>query len=378
MTKNKFSAGVLHRGDGYKYFLPSLINRPLTICNDQIYLIIEKASRSLGELNVYLSLVPDIDFCIKMIVSAEATVSSKIEGTKTEIQQVFLPEEEINREHKDDWLEVINYVDAINYSVETLKKLPLSMRLVKEVHKKLLSSGRGFSKSPGEIRRSQNWIGGSMPSNTQFVPPNHNELSELLTDIEKFWHNDKLSMPILMQIALSHYQFETIHPFLDGNGRIGRLLITLELIEKQFINKPVLYMSYFLEKKRNEYFEMLSNVRANNDIESWIIFFVETLYESTENLKNIFKEITKLKHSYSERISGPLSPLRQRNAEKLINFMFGKPVVSIQEASTNLNITFQSASTLVKEMEKVGVLMNISNSQRNRRFSLYEYINLFK
>jgi len=377
MTIRKYSAGLYRKGDGYKYFLPNHINVAISIENPKIDLLVEKTSKSLGELNVYSTLVPDIDFCVKMIVSAEATISSRIEGTKTEIQQVFLPEEEIAKEQRDDWKEVNNYIEAINYSVSRLKEFPLSMRLVKEAHQKLLSSGRGYSKQPGEIRISQNWIGGTLPSNAKFVPPHHNELPDLLTDLEKFWHNDNLGIPILVKIAIAHYQFETLHPFLDGNGRMGRLLITLELVEKKFVEKPVLYMSYYLEKKRNEYFELLTLVREKNDIESWIIFFLETLYESTENLKDTFTEIIKLQKDYEARIGG-LSDARLKKIKNLIHYMFGKPILSVQDIATEFNITFPSANTMVNSLQKVGVLQNISKNQRNRLFSLHEYINLFK
>jgi len=228
-----------------------LINRIYKIDDAALQLLIEKSTLKLGELNAYAQLVLDIDHFIKLHVVKEATVSSKIEGTQTNMEEALLKEEEIEPEKRNDWREVNNYVHALNQSVENLSKLPLSSRLLKQVHKILLDGVRGDSKLPGEFRRSQNWIGGATLNDATFIPPVHHDVEKLIGDLENFLHDNDTGLPNVLKAAVAHYQFETIHPFLDGNGRIGRLLITLYFIDANILQKPVLYLSDFFERNRS-------------------------------------------------------------------------------------------------------------------------------
>jgi Fic family protein len=288
----------------YEYFSPSFINKPFEIENKKILLALEQANRLLGELNAYGNLIPDVDFFIKMHVVSEAVSSSKIEGTKTEMDDALLSEEEVDPEKRDDWQEVNNYINAMNEAVANLRQLPVSVRLIKETHKVLMSGVRGENKIPGEIRTSQNWIGGASINTAHFVPPHHEEVSELLSDWEKFWHNQDIDVPVLIKVAMCHYQFETIHPFLDGNGRIGRLLMILQLMERDFLRYPVLYISNFFEHHRQAYYDSLDIVRSKNDIDQWILLFLEAISETAKKSIKTFESILKLRASFEKKILG--------------------------------------------------------------------------
>ncbi len=371
-----FIAGEYKQHQEYKSFTPSPINDRFVWKNPQINVLLEQAGNVLGELNAFAELLPDVDFFIKMNVAKEARDSNLIEGTKTELDEVLLPQEDIDPEKRDDWDEVQNYIRATNFAIAKLSELPLCIRLLKEAHNILLSGVRGKHKAPGEIRKIQNWIGGSSLSNAFFVPPSPEEVPDLLSDLEKFWHNQSLQIPILIKIAITHYQFETIHPFLDGNGRCGRLLIVLQLIDAQILNKPVLYMSTFFERHRVSYYDSLSIVRSSNDLEQWIEFFLHGIIDTAQHGIEKFREIVSLRQDYEEQILKLGS--RAKNAHKLLRIMFAQPIINVNSAAQELGMVFSSTSQLLKLLVELGILKEKTGFSRNRLFVLEKYLNLFR
>ena len=371
-----FTPGVYRQQREYKSFSPSFINHPFAWENRQIDQLVEQAAHLLGALNAYAEIVPDVDFSMPMSIAKEAIDSNLIEGIKTKIDEVVLPQTEIPAIRQADWQEVQNYIEAMNFAIAELPRIPLSTRLLKDVHKILMSGVRGRHKAPGEIRRSQNWIGGSSLADALFVPPSPEELPDLLSDLEKFWHNKSLQLPYLIKIAITHYQFETIHPFLDGNGRCGRLLIVLQLIDAQLLSKPALYASTFFEKNKVSYYNSLSRVRTANDLEQWIVFFLIGIVETAQHGLKTFKAIIALRQEYDTKIL--TLGVRAKNAQKLLQRMSATPIVNTRTVEKELDISFSSANRLLKSLTALGVLKETTGHSRNRLFVLEKYLNLFR
>lgn len=373
----KFHSGKYEEAYEYKYFIPTKINTQWIWQNASINRLLEKAAVKLGELNSYAKIVPNIDLFIHLHVTKEAVVSSKIEGTQTKIDEALLPIEEIRPEKRDDWQEVANYTKALNEAIQLLEKLPISSRLIKQTHKILLENARGEHKLPGEYRRSQNWIGGASLKDAVFIPPSHELVNELMGDLEEFLHNDKIDVPDLVRIAIVHYQFETIHPFLDGNGRIGRLLITLFLVSRGILNKPLLYLSLYFEKNRTLYYDNLERVRNKNDMLQWIKYFLVGIEQIASKSVEILSSIISMKKRIEEEINMSFGR-RSNSAITLLQKLFEHPVVTIDSAKDICSLSYKAANNLVALMQEKGYLVEITGQSRNRLFVFREYIEVFE
>jgi Fic family protein len=363
----------------YRSFSPEKINHEWLINDPALQTLLSRADRNLGRLDAFSDLIPDIDFFIKMHITKEATVSSKIEGTQTSFQEALVKEQDLDPERRDDWNEVHSYIDAMNQAMEEMKQLPISTRLIRQTHATLLQSVRGKEKLPGEFRSSQNWIGPSL-KHAIFVSPSYEEIPELMSDMEHFLHSDQNTppnhVPHLIKIALIHYQFETIHPFLDGNGRIGRLLITLYLLDKGLLQKPTLYLSDFFEKNRRAYYDNLMGVREKNDLKTWLEFFLVGVIETTQSSIETFRKIISLRDRIELNELIKLGK-KQQDAKRLINELYKQPIVDSGFVAERMGVHPSTANRLIKDFENLGILTELTGYKRNRIFAFSEYINLF-
>lgn len=377
MNLEEHKAGTFNKQFGYKSFLPSPINVEWNINNPLINTLLEEANLNLGELNAFSSFVPDVNVFIRMHIIKEATQSSRIEGTRTRMDEAVLEAKDISPESKDDWQEVQNYIEAINFSIERLEKIPLSSRLIKDAHKILLQGVRGKNKLPGEFRTSQNWIGGATMADASFIPPHYSQIDECISDLEKFLNNDEIKVPHLIRIGIAHYQFEAIHPFLDGNGRIGRLLVTLYLINQKVLTKPTLYLSDFIEKNRTIYYDNLMAVSINNNLEQWLKFFLTGVIETAKNAILTFTKIIALRDQLEK---GTILSMGRRlpNAQILLHFLYSKPVITVADVIEVLQTTKPSANNIIKDFCNLGILTEQTGYKRNRIFTFSAYLKLFQ
>jgi Fic family protein len=376
ITLDAYIAGVSRKAYQYNYFLPSTINDDWQWTSPAINQLLEKAAVKLGELNAFSRLVPDIDLFIRLHVTNEAVLSSRIEGTQTNMGEALLPEEEISLERRDDWKEVNNYIRALNTAIEELRTLPVSSRLIKQTHAILMNSVRGEYKAPGEFRTTQNWIGGASLVDAAFIPPGHEHVPELMSDLEKFVNNDELQIPALIRIAIAHYQFETIHPFLDGNGRIGRLLITLYLVAAGVLDRPLLYLSAFFESNKSLYYDNLTFVRTRNDMQQWLKYFLVGVEETATQASNTLSRILQLKITTEKTIHDHFGR-RAPSAYLLLNHLFKEPVINVDEAVRILKVTYKPANDLVAMLCEYQILREVTGQSRNRLFVFSPYLRIF-
>lgn len=376
MEITKFKSGNWQQQFQYKSFMPNQINLDWVVDDGSLNKLLSEADTRLGELNAYSELVPDVDFFIKMHVEKEATTSSRIEGTQTNMEEALQKRENLDPEKRNDWLEVRNYVLAMNESIGELTKMPLSNRLLRNAHKHLMQNVRGENKAPGSFRNSQNWIGGSSLSDAVFIPPHQDEVEDWMGDLEKFLHNENISTPDLIKIGIAHYQFETIHPFLDGNGRIGRLMITLYLVHKKILVKPTLYLSDFFEKNKPLYYDNLMRARTHNDINQWLKFFLEGVKQTAESSIQTFKNIILLRNRLEREAITTLGK-KTKTAQELLLYLYTQPVVDSADVAAALQVNISTANRIIEDFIRLQILVEITGYKRNRIFVFQQYIELF-
>jgi Fic family protein len=338
--------------------------------------LLSQADREIGRLDMYSKYIPNIDLFISMHVLKEATQSSKIEGTQTNLEEALLEKEDVPLDKRDDWEEVQNYTKAMEWAVNELEKLPFSSRLIRKTHNILLQGVRGERKQPGEFRNSQNWIGGATINDALFIPPVHTSVPELMSDIEEFLHNKEIYIPELLKIGLVHYQFETIHPFLDGNGRVGRLLIPLYLVSKGILKKPILYLSDFFEKNRKLYYENLMLVRDKSNVSQWFKFFLVGIIETAKSGITTFDNILQLQKQVETSIQKLGS--RAANAKKIVDYLYNHPMINAEKVSEVAGISMPSAYKLIVDLEKLKILREVTGGQRGRVYLFDDYLKLFR
>lgn len=365
---------------GFRAFIPNPLppEPPITI-SVNLQKLLSSADFALGRLDGAIQTLPNPDLFVFMYVRKEAVLSSQIEGTQSSLQNLLAAEVKLfDPEMPSDVNEVINYVRAINYGLKRLDELPVSVRLIREIHQELMQGVRGGHLTPGELRTTQNWIGPSGCTLTEatFVPPPPHEIPQALSDLERFL-NAKDDIPVLIRVGLAHAQFETIHPFLDGNGRIGRLLITFLLVEKRLLSRPVLYLSYYFKRHRAEYYDRLQAVRDKGDWEGWISFFLRGVAEVSGQAAETAAAILRMREKYRAKITDTLGRAAG-NGHRVMDALFEKPIVTVATIRDWLNVTPVAANNLVQRLVEIGLLKEITGYARNRRFRFDPYLRLFE
>jgi Fic family protein len=365
--------------EGYKAFIPNpLPPIPEIEMNQEMWNLLSQADRALGRLDGATDALPNPDLFVFMYVRKEAVLSSQIEGTQASLIDVLEFESQaVEPDNPQDVAEVVNYIAAINYGLKCLKELPVSLRLIREIHQELMKGVRGAERSPGEFRRTQNWIGAggcSLDKATYVPPPPHNMLQSL-DNLEKFLHSPQ-PMPILIKIGLAHAQFETIHPFLDGNGRTGRLLITFLLCEQNILQRPLLYISYYFKMHRTEYYDRLQAVRDTGNWEDWLKFFLRGVYEVAQEAAATARKIVKLKEEHRQLLLGEMGR-KSGSAIALLESLYFKPIFTVEHVAEITNLSYPNANALIKKLVGIGLLREITGQKRNRVFSYAPYLDVF-
>lgn len=363
---------------GYKAFIPNpLPPEPPVQLGPELQRDLSNADRALGRLDGSVETLPHPNLFVYMYVRKEAVLSSQIEGTQSSLQDLLAAEAHLAEGVPVDVDEVVNYVRAMNLGLDRLPELPLSIRLIREIHRELMKGARGQHLSPGELRQSQNWIGpaGSTIANATFVPPPPHELPSLLGDLEMFLHRED-DVPLLIKIGLAHAQFETIHPFLDGNGRIGRLLITFLLCERNALKKPVLYLSHYFKKHRQQYYELLQAIRDDGDWENWLAFFLQGVAEVSVEAAETAKRILVLREDHRRKINDHLGRTAG-NGHRVLERLYEKPIMSVDDVRAITGTTFQAANVIVQRLVGIEILKEMTGHARNRRFLYAPYVALF-
>jgi Fic family protein len=379
-STTSFRAGrYIQQPQGYRAYIPTPLppNPPLELLGE-LQVLLSEADRALGRLDGSIKTLPNPDLFVFMYVRKEAVLSSQIEGTQSSLQDVLAAEAKIlTPDRPQDAEEVVNYVRAMNHGLARLEELPVSIRLIREIHAHLLENVRGSNLTPGEIRTSQNWIGpgGCTLAEATFVPPPPERVAPQLSELERFLHTDA-RLPLLVKIGLAHAQFETIHPFLDGNGRVGRLLITFLLCEQRVLLKPVLYLSHYFKRHRQDYYERLQAVRDEGAWEAWLAFFLRGVAEVSEQATDTARLILSLRENHRRAITDHLGRAAG-NGHRVLEHLFEHPIVSVNEVQELIGTTYPAANDLVARLVEQGVLQEITGQARHRRFRYEPYIQLF-
>jgi len=364
---------------GYRAFIPApLPPVPSLDLTGDLHRLLSEADLALGRLDGSILTLPNPDLFVLMYVRKEAVLSSQIEGTQSSLQDLLSAEAQVySPESPKDVAEVVNYVAAMNHGLSRLAELPVSVRLIREIHEKLLTGVRGSRLAPGELRRTQNWIGpgGCTLANATFVPPPPDVVPHALGDLEKFLHYET-GLPLLLKVGLAHAQFETIHPFLDGNGRVGRLLITFLLCQSGVLRKPVLYLSHYFKQHRQTYYELLQATREAGAWEDWLAFFLKGVSEVSQQAAETARRILALRETHRNLITGNLG-YAAGNGHRVLDRLFERPITSVKEVTALTGTTYTAANQLVERLVQAGILAEITGQARNRRFRYDAYVRLF-